>query len=99
MADISVSSNPTKWGDFDPELAGHRQSLIHNGERWFYDGSSFYSYNEEESTLKYFNIRGELMTNGLKSFLIDGTHVYEVNIDQMNANMILDYSNEDLENA
>lgn len=39
------------------------------------------------------------MTNGLKSFLVDGTQVYEVSIDQMNANLILDYNTEGLESA
>ncbi|MGC9343484.1 MAG: hypothetical protein ACP5E3_12340 [Bacteroidales bacterium] len=97
--DITVSSGSTKWGDYNPEFAGQRQSLIHNGERWFYDGSACYCYNEEESALKYFNIQGELMTNGLKSFLVDGTQVYEVSIDQMNANLILDYNTEGLESA
>jgi len=71
-----------------PGFAGHYHIVNHEGTKWYYDGSMYYSFDEDMKEIRSFSIANGIFTNGIVSYVNSGGSIYKVDFDQMDVNFI-----------
>ena len=81
-----------------PEFAGHYHIVNHEGTKWYYDGSMYYSFDEDMKEIRSFSIANGIFTNGIVSYVNSGGSIYKVDFDQMDVDFIFTTPEAELDN-
>jgi hypothetical protein len=81
-----------------PEFAGHYHVVNHEGTNWYYDGSMYYSFDEEMKEIRSFSIANGIFTNGIVSYVNSEGSIYKVDFDQMDVDFVFTAPEAELDN-